>query len=162
METFTSFEQGKGFANGPDRGMDESIASISRLKAHDVYDLLLESPDSQNARRESRRFLQERLEDASHLPHDFPGDPHTLEFWMERKALEVGERYAEYLKDRKQGGSRRYFSGKAHALRFLQQAAPTKLVDGAWLHGILPYWKDPRFHDLVRTYLEELGDGIPE
>jgi hypothetical protein len=81
---------------------------------------------------------------------------------MERKTLETGTHYAEYLERRKQGAPRLYFSTKAHALSFLRQAAPTKLVDGAWLYGILPYWKDARFNGLIRTYLEELGDGVPE
>src|SRR5690606_30288945 len=35
------------------------------------------------------------------------------------------------------------------------------LVDGAWLFGLLEHWADYRFHGLVRTYLEELGDGDP-
>lgn len=39
--------------------------------------------------------------------------------------------------------------------------APTKLVDGAWLHGLLPQWRDPRFEGLIGTFLEELGDGNP-
>jgi hypothetical protein len=44
---------------------------------------------------------------------------------------------------------------------FIQRVAPTKLVDGAWLFGLLAHWSDYRFHGLVRTYLEELGDGDP-
>lgn len=59
------------------------------------------------------------------------------------------------------GAGRRYFATRAHALWFLQQVAPTKAVDGAWLHGTLRHWRDPRFHGLIRTYLEELGDGDP-
>ncbi|MNN16230.1 hypothetical protein D3C81_1293640 [compost metagenome] len=44
---------------------------------------------------------------------------------------------------------------------FLQQVAPTKAVDGAWLQGTLHHWRDPRYHGLIRTYLEELGNGDP-
>ena len=40
--------------------------------------------------------------------------------------------------------------------------APTKLVDGAWLYGLLQRWDDARFTALIQTYLEELGDGLPE
>jgi hypothetical protein len=40
--------------------------------------------------------------------------------------------------------------------------APTKLVDGAWLYGMLKHWANPDFYPLIRTYLEELGDGVPD
>ena len=76
-------------------------------------------------------------------------------------ATEVARQYADYLKARKAGGARQFFSNKAHALFFLQAVAPTKLVDGAWLSGLLPHWRDPRFDGLICTYLEELGDGNP-
>src|SRR5690606_5140997 len=55
----------------------------------------------------------------------------------------------------------RFFANRAQALWFLQQVAPTKAVDGAWLHGALQHWRDPRYHGLIRTYLEELGNGDP-
>jgi hypothetical protein len=60
-----------------------------------------------------------------------------------------------------QGGGRRYFLNKAHALYFLQCVAPTKQVDGAWLYGVLAHWRDYRYDGLLTTYLEELGDGEP-
>ena len=41
----------------------------------------------------------------------------------------------------------------------LRSVAPTKLVDGSWLYGLLPHWQSPRLADLVRTYVEELGEG---
>lgn len=47
------------------------------------------------------------------------------------------------------------------ALYFLHNVAATKLVDGAWLYGLISRWHEPSCHDLVRTYLEELGDGEP-
>ena len=37
--------------------------------------------------------------------------------------------------------------------------APTKLVDGAWLYGLLAHARNPRFTDLVATYVEEFGEG---
>lgn len=63
---------------------------------------------------------------------------------------------------RNAGGARRYFSSKSHALYFLKSVAPTKLVDGAWLYGLLPRWNDVRFAPLIRIYLEELGEGVAE
>jgi hypothetical protein len=47
-------------------------------------------------------------------------------------------------------------------LYFLKGVAPTKLVDGAWLYGVLSRWDNPDFHPLIKTYLEELGDGVPD
>jgi hypothetical protein len=136
------------------------IASIP--DARTLYHRLLRTPESADCRVHARRFLQEQLEHAGEQPHDLPASPQDLADWMERKTRETGSRYAEYLESRKQGAPRRYFSCRSHGLFFLQQAAPTKLVDGAWLYGVLPYWKDPRFQGLVRTYLEELGDGDPD
>ena len=45
---------------------------------------------------------------------------------------------------------------------FLRGVAPTKLVDGAWLYGLLPRWDDARFTALIQAYLEELGEGLRE
>ena len=59
-------------------------------------------------------------------------------------------------------GPRRYFSTRAHALFVLRSIAPTKLADGAWLYGLLQHWRNPRLSDLVRTYVEELGEGLPD
>ena len=70
--------------------------------------------------------------------------------------------YGEYLEIRKAGGPRRFFSNRAHALYFLRAVAPTKLVDGAWLYGLLKHWRNPRFSHLIRTYLEELGEGAAD
>ncbi|GAA3975126.1 iron-containing redox enzyme family protein [Allohahella marinimesophila] len=109
----------------------------------------------------SRAFLKARLEEAARLPSDMPTQADHLLGWMEEAALATGEHYAQYLDSRKAGEPRRYFSSRSHALSFLQQVAPTKLVDGAWLYGVLQYWRDDRFHPLIRTYLEELGDGDP-
>ncbi len=69
--------------------------------------------------------------------------------------------YGAYLAQRKAGAPRRYFSNRAHALFFLRAMAPTKLVDGAWLFGLIAHWRNPRFSNLIRTYLEELGEGTP-
>ena len=57
------------------------------------------------------------------------------------------------------GAPRRFFRNRSHALHFIKSVAPTKLVDGAWLYGLLPRWSDARLAPLIRIYLEELGDG---
>ena len=110
---------------------------------------------------EGLEWLQEQLLLADALPDDLPGDPAQLGPWSSYRAGEVARAYAAYLAGRKAGACRRYFSNRAHALYFLQHVAPTKAVDGAWLAGTLRHWPDPRFHGLIRTYLEELGDGDP-
>lgn len=127
-----------------------------------LYDQLLAAPADPATQSAARVFLQEHLELAAALPCELPVDPALLEDWMISSTQHAGEQYALYLEQRKAGKPRRFFRSKAHALHFLQAVAPTKLVDGAWLYGTLEHWQDPRFHPLIRTYLEELGDGIAQ
>jgi hypothetical protein len=61
-------------------------------------------------------------------------------------------------RERQAGAPRRYFGNRAHALYVLRSIAPTKLVDGAWLQGLLRTGAT-RGWALVRTYVEELGEG---
>lgn len=133
----------------------------SRGSTRGLYDALMSEPLAPENHGLSRAFLKARLEEAAHLPCDMPRHPNSLLGWMESNALRTGERYVEYLDARKAGDARRYFTSRSHALSFLQQSAPSKLVDGAWLYGVLKHWQDDRFHPLIRTYLEELGDGHP-
>jgi hypothetical protein len=111
---------------------------------------------------QARAWLEQRLGEARRLPADLPADLEAMPAWIAAHAEHVGAQYRAYLTERQTGGPRRYFSGKAHALHFLKSVAPTKLVDGAWLYGLLARWDDTAFHPLIRTYLEELGDGVPD
>ncbi|MDD2137691.1 iron-containing redox enzyme family protein [Pseudomonas kurunegalensis] len=120
------------------------------------YRALLEGPEPT-----SGAWLEEQLGHARLLADDLPVDPGLLLQWADAHACRVAKEHAAYMEQRRQGGARRYFANRAHALWFLQQVAPTKAVDGAWLHGALWHWQDPRFHGLIRTFLEELGDGDP-
>ena len=110
----------------------------------------------------ARLFLERCLADAQALPVDLPQDPAQLDDWSQRHVRAVGVAYQQYLAGRKAGAPRQYFASKAAALSFLRAVAPTKLVDGAWLFGVLPRWQDVAFHGLIRTYLEELGDGVAD
>lgn len=110
---------------------------------------------------DSALWLAEQLDRADTLPDDLPTSPAQLDDWSARHAAKVARDHAVYLQARRKGAPRRYFANRAQALWFLQQVAPTKAVDGAWLQGLLPQWPDPRYHGLIRTYLEELGDGDP-
>ncbi|WP_267873470.1 iron-containing redox enzyme family protein [Massilia sp. CF038] len=106
-------------------------------------------------------FLREQIRAASVLPADLPDDFSALEAWSREHVAAVGDAYAAYLAERKAGRPRRYFATRSHALHFIRTVAPTKLVDGAWLYGVLPHWDNLAYRGLIRTYLEELGDGVP-
>ncbi|MBI6943848.1 iron-containing redox enzyme family protein [Pseudomonas putida] len=120
------------------------------------YQALLDGHDPSSA-----AWLTEQLTRAQSLPDDLPDTPSQLQAWSANHAAQVAQGYAHYLEQRRQGAPRRYFSNRAQALWFLQQVAPTKAVDGAWLHSTLSHWDDPRYHGLITTYLEELGAGDP-
>lgn len=106
-------------------------------------------------------FLACQLETARQLPCELPDDPGTLDAWLLGRSQAVGAQFQAYLAERRAGAPRRYFPGKAQALHFLRGVAPTKLVDGAWLYGLLAHWQDARLRALIDTYLEELGEGEP-
>ncbi|MBV4491547.1 iron-containing redox enzyme family protein [Pseudomonas oryzicola] len=131
-------------------------ASTNGPSLYQRYHALLGDGDAASA-----AWLHEQLAQVQGLPDDLPAELAQLEAWSARHAAEVAEAYAAYLAQRRQGSPRRYFANRAQALWFLQQVAPTKAVDGAWLHGTLRHWRDPRYHGLIRTYLEELGGGDP-
>ncbi|RON57829.1 iron-containing redox enzyme family protein [Pseudomonas frederiksbergensis] len=129
-------------------------------QAKSVYDALLQ-PSEKLQQVDAVAFLHRELARAKHASCEVPIRPEQLEAWIGQGVANVAEQYSAYLQERHAGGPRRYFTGRSHALYFLQHVAPTKLVDGAWLYGLLPHWADYRFHGLIRTYLEELGDGEP-
>lgn len=110
-------------------------------------------------RAEARDFLQQQLHTAATLTSDFPEDFQRLPQVLHSAHEQTARAYRRYLQGRRAGRPRRYFRNRAHALYFLRTVAPTKLVDGAWLYGLLPRWQDRRMAPLIRIYLEELGCG---
>jgi len=110
----------------------------------------------------SRAFLAAALGDAARLDSDIPDDPRLLASWLARAHEQTASAYRRYLDGRHAGEPRRLFRNRSHALHFIKSVAPTKLVDGAWLYGLLPRWTDARLAPLIRIYLEELGDGVAE
>ena len=131
------------------------------VEARQVYfSLLQENPDELVLAR-SRIFITRQLEAAEHCSSDLPEDMAELEHWSASHTARVGGQYRQYLDKRRAGEGRQYFKSKAHALYFLKAIAPTKLVDGAWLYGLLDHWEDARFSALIQIYLEELGEGDP-
>ena len=128
--------------------------------AKNLYFSLYAEPSARQD--EAQAFVKDQIALARELPVDLPSDLNALQGWIEERTEIVGQQYREYLAARKNGAPRRYFSCRAHALYFIKGVAPTKLVDGAWLYGLVRQWDDVAFHPLIKTYLEELGDGLPD
>jgi hypothetical protein len=137
------------------------LSAVDCHPVRDTYEALLRVPADAASLARAGDFLDTQLAMAERLPCDLPSDPQRLLEWVRAGAKRTTEAYAEYLQARKRGEPRRYFTGRAHALYFLRGVAPTKLVDGAWLYGVLPHWHELRFQPLVQTYVEELGSGQP-
>ncbi|MBA1185606.1 iron-containing redox enzyme family protein [Stutzerimonas nitrititolerans] len=147
------------------RSLPADVRPVSLLEptaSKDLYFALLEEPKQDAVRHRAADYLRDQLEVAADLPCDLPADPAGLGDWLGGHTERIGRQYQAYLDSRRAGAPRRYFSSKAHALHFLRGVAPTKLVDGAWLYGLLQRWDEPRFQALIQTYLEELGEGLPE
>ena len=105
------------------------------------------------------QLVRQKLQQTADQPDALPADPSDLFDWMQDNVARVHARYQSYLERRQAGGPRQYFSSRSHALYFLRNVAPTKLVDGAWLYGLCAHAGNPRLSDLVATYVEELGEG---
>ena len=126
-----------------------------------LYEQLGQPLPSDEARQRGAQFVKRLLLDCADQPCDLPDSPEGLAAWMQAQSDKAAAQYTEYLQARRAGAPRRYFSSRAHALHFLQSVAPTKLVDGSWLYGVLAHADNPRLRPLVQTYVEELGDGQP-
>jgi hypothetical protein len=146
--------------DSPARTAGRDARPVQVSSARDLYFALMDNPAA--AREASRTFLAAQIEVARAEPCELPDAVWQLQGWIQGRAESVGIAYREYLAARKNGAPRRYFTNKSHALYFLKGVAPTKLVDGAWLYGTLAHWDNPDFHPLIKTYLEELGDGVPD
>ena len=114
------------------------------------------------ARADAADFLRGQLALVANEACGLPDAAEDLGVWMAAAAQSVHSQYRQYLQQRREGTPRRFFSNRAHALYFLRSVAPTKLVDGAWLYGLLAHWRNARFSDLVKTYVDELGEGAPD
>lgn len=131
----------------------------SKTASKQLYFDLTRKNFTQHDKLLSQLYLNEKLLAVEDIESDLPNNIADVNAWMEQNNHAVGKQYQEYLADRKNGAPRQLFKTKAHAYHFLQSVAPTKLVDGAWLYGLCDLWKDHRFSNLIKTYLEELGEG---
>jgi hypothetical protein len=127
-----------------------------------MYQRLADGEPDDAARDEAASFLHGRIARLEPEACDLPASPDGLLAWMEQNTQDVHARYARYLEERRAGAPRRFFANRAHALYVLRSVAPTKLVDGAWLYGLVRHWRNARLGDLVRTYVEELGEGLED
>ncbi|MBC7605134.1 MAG: iron-containing redox enzyme family protein [Ramlibacter sp.] len=131
-------------------------------RAHEyasLYNRLLKGTPDESTRGEAAVFLRHELALGRELDDELPQSADQLHEWMEANTLAVHSKYTAYLAQRKTGSARRFFTNRAHALYVLRNVAPTKLVDGAWLYGLVKHAHNPKLSDLVRTYVEELGAG---
>lgn len=108
----------------------------------------------------SYSYLLTQLEAAEQIEVDVPDTAQALAAWMDENVKMVGSQYQSYIVSRKSGSPRRFFANKSQALHFLRAVAPTKLVDGAWLYGLLQQWRSPHVAPLIDIYLDEIGHGI--
>jgi len=139
---------------------DSAHLETDSRNARSVYHAALHTaPDT--CRALLTQYLNDHLDAVANADCELPPAVDEWSDWVVEHAHAVGEDYAQYLRDRHNGAPRRFFANKAHALYFLQHVSPSKLVDGAWLYSALRHPSDWRYHDLIRTYLEELGDGDP-
>lgn len=127
-----------------------------------LYRSLADTKPGDEARAQAAAFLHARIAGLDAAASELPESPAGLLAWMERNTQDVHARYAQYLEERRAGAPRRFFGNRAHALYVLRAVAPTKLVDGSWLYGLVRHARNPRFADLVRTYVEELGEGLAD
>lgn len=124
------------------------------------YQSFLQPYPSAQTLAQANDFLQQQIQWAARTPCDLPENPEDLPQWMQQHIERTGYAYQQYLKSRQQGAPRRFFASKSEALLFLQKVEPTKRVDGAWLYGTLPMWHEANCAQLIRTYLDELGNGL--
>lgn len=144
----------------PDTKLREAaLAGAGGSGFQGLYERLADGLPDAADRDAAAQFLHNALHDVASAPDALPADPGDLPAWMEANMQRVHAQYQDYLAARQRGAPRRYFSNRAHALCFLREVAPTKLVDGSWLYGVCVHADNPRLSDLVVTYLEELGNG---
>ena len=153
---------------GPDGPADETGPQIPHCSPGDTgagsarrfYGLFAGGVADETLKQAARELVARTSQSQEGEPCELPEAPQDLAQWMQACSHTAKARYREYLDGRRAGGPRRYFTNRAHALHFLRSVSPTKLVDGAWLYGLLPHAQNLVLAPLVHTYLEELGDGV--
>lgn len=112
--------------------------------------------------KKARDFLIKEIDKLEMTEIDFPSSIYSIKECCENDNKKNCQEFQAYLNRRQDGHGREYFQNVAQAFEFLIKVSPTKKVDGAWLYSSVHYWNDPVFHELIITYLEELGLGEPK
>ncbi|PLN85700.1 hypothetical protein BDW42DRAFT_160436 [Aspergillus taichungensis] len=93
-------------------------------------------------------------------------DEKELAHALQNHQDEVTRQYHEYIGRRRSGGPRELFLNKQVAGDRLREAAPLKLVDGAWLGHFnkitMPFLLRPIMKRTWQVFTEELGNGNRE
>lgn len=135
----------------------------SANQARSLYLSLSESVPAPAATAAAADWLAERLAKSPGSANKLlPSAGAAFAAWLAKHQDDIDEQYKQYVAERRAGGPRRLFSGRAHALHYLCAIGPTRLTDGAWLYGALARWHEPALRPLIATYLEELGNGVPD
>ena len=83
-----------------------------------LYHRLLEPEPANEVKQGAVALLDHYLEQQNFLKCDLPDDPQHLHVWMRDGANATTSDFSEYLRQRRVGAGRRYFSNRAHALYF--------------------------------------------
>lgn len=109
--------------------------------------------------KKARDFLAKEIDKLEMKEIDFPSDINSIKAWCENDNKKNCQEFQAYLNRRQSGQDREYFKNVAQAFEFFNKGISNQKVDGAWLYSSVHYWNDPIFHELIITYLEELGLG---
>ncbi|MFL6707396.1 MAG: iron-containing redox enzyme family protein [Massilia sp.] len=141
-----------------------AAAPASNAPLRKLYLALSEAAPDAAALAAAADWLAVRLQESAAAASSLPAPGHGAAFttFLAARQDEIDEQYKQYVAERRAGAPRRMFSGRAHALYYLKAIAPTRLTDGAWLYGALARWDEPAMRPLIATYLEELGNGVPD
>lgn len=146
--------------------MKERLLDLLQDNQKNYYELFVFflDPDVSSFEKEkkARDLLIKEIEKLEIEEIDFPSDINSIKSWCVNDNKKNCQEFQAYLNRRQAGQDREYFQNVAQAFEFLIKVSPTKKVDGAWLYSSVHYWNDPVFHELIITYLEELGLGEPK
>ncbi|CAN7340478.1 iron-containing redox enzyme family protein [Pseudoduganella sp. LjRoot289] len=107
-------------------------------------------------------YLRSQLDLSAAQPAQLPQQYDQLAGWISHHAQSMADAYHRYQVAREYGAPRRHFATVAQARRFLREAAPARLADGASLYGVVERWDDIDFQPMIASYLELLGNGVPD
>ncbi|KQV82361.1 hypothetical protein ASD15_09995 [Massilia sp. Root351] len=141
--------------------MQNPVATTSPEASRRIYAALSEAGDSLRAA-DAALFLRSQLDTAAGQAACLPARYDELAGWISHHAQSVTDAYHRYQVAREFGAPRRHFATQAQARQFLRLAAPARLADGASLYGVVERWDDVDFQPMIASYLEQLGNGVPD